>query len=55
MYFRFYGLRRTWLDICMKTPALEDPLTGNMGNGSEYVCNVNSSSVTIFSDHFKGK
>ena len=27
MYFRKYGLRKTWLDESLKTPVLEDPLT----------------------------
>ena len=32
MYFGNYGLRKTWLDICVRRPVSEDPLTGNMVN-----------------------
>ena len=30
MYFRSYGLRKTWLDKCLKSPLSEDPSTSNM-------------------------
>ena len=33
MYFRNYGLRKKWLDKCLKSPASEDPSTSNMVNG----------------------
>ena len=33
MYFRNYGLRKTWLDKCLKIPYSDEPLTGNMVNG----------------------
>ena len=32
MYFRTYGLRKTWLDKCLKSPVSEDPSTSNMVN-----------------------
>ena len=32
MYFSTYGLRKTWLDKCLKSPVSEDPLTSNMGD-----------------------
>ena len=32
MYFRNYGLPKTWLDQCLKTPVSEDPLKSNMVN-----------------------
>ena len=32
MYFRNYGLRNTWLDKCLKSPASEYPLTSNIVN-----------------------
>ena len=35
MYFRKYGLRKTWLDESLKTPVLEDPLTRNLVNEPE--------------------
>ena len=36
MYFRNYGLRKTWLDKCVKNSVLEDPSTGNMVNGPKH-------------------
>ena len=30
------------------------PLTGNMVNGFKHCCDLNHSTVTIFSDHFEG-
>ena len=33
MYFGNYKLRKTWLDICLKSPVSEDPLRNNMVNG----------------------
>ena len=54
MHFRNYGLRKMRLDICLKGPLLEDPLTGNMVNGPKHCCYLNDSTVAIFSDHFEG-
>ena len=54
MYFRNKGLRKTWLDICLKSPVSKDPLTGNMVNGPKHCCDLNGSTVTLFSDHFEG-
>ena len=31
--FSTYGLRKTWLDKCLKTLVSEDPLTSKMENG----------------------
>ena len=53
MYFRYSGLRRTSLDICLKSPALGDPLTSNMVRGSKHFCYLKDSIVTISSDHLK--
>ena len=54
MYFRNYGLQKTWLDICLKSPVSDDPLTGNMVNGIKHCCNLNDRTITIFSDYFEG-
>ena len=54
MYFRNYTLRKKWLDICLNSPVSEDPLKGNMVNGPKHCCNLNDSTLTIFSDHFEG-
>ena len=48
MYFRTYGLSKTWLDKCLKSPVSEDPLTGNMLNGWKHCFNLNDSALTIF-------
>ena len=32
IYFRIYGLRKTWLDKCLKSPVKEHPSTVNMPN-----------------------
>ena len=32
MYFRNYGLRKTWLDQCLKSPVSEDPSKSKMVN-----------------------
>ena len=54
MYFRKYGLRKTWFDICLKSLVSENPLTGNMVNGPKHFCNINDNALTIFIDHFEG-
>ena len=47
-------MRKTWLDICPKSPLSKDPLTANMVNGFKHCCNLDNSTVTIFTDHFGG-
>ena len=37
MYFRYYRLRKTWLDQRLKSPVSEDPLKSNMENAPKYV------------------
>ena len=32
MYFQNYGLRKTWLDNCLKSPFSEEYLTKNIVN-----------------------
>ena len=54
MYFRNYRFRKTWLDIYLKNLNSNDPLTGNMVNGPKYCCDLNGSTVLLFSDHFEG-
>ena len=51
MYFRYYGLRKTWLDKCLKSAVSEYPSTSNMVNWSEHCSYVNGKSFTIFMDH----
>ena len=54
MYFGNYGLRKTWLDICLKSLNSKDPLTGNMINRPRHCCEMKGSTVLLFSDHFEG-
>ena len=37
MYFWNYGLRKTWLDQRLKSPASEEPLKSNMENAPKSV------------------
>ena len=46
MYFQNYGLRKTWLDKCLKSLVWEDPWTGNMVNGSKHWFISNDSMLT---------
>ena len=36
MYLRTYGLPKTWLDKCLKSPVLEEPSRGNKLNGLKH-------------------
>ena len=54
MCFWNYGLRKTWLDICLESRVLEDPLRGNMINGLKNCCILNDSTIALFSYHFEG-
>ena len=55
MYFRNYGLQKTWLDIAIKSPVSAYPFTSNMVNRPKHCWNLNNSTVTIFGDHFEEK
>ena len=55
MFSRYYRHGKAWLDIFLKSPVSEDPLTGKMVSGSKDCCNLNGRTVTIFSDNFDGK
>ena len=48
MYFRNYGLPKTWLDQCVKSPVSEDPLKSNMVNAPKHCLNFKDSPFTIF-------
>ena len=37
-----------------KSPVSKEPLRGNMVNGFKHCCDLNHSTVTIFSDNFEG-
>ena len=48
MYFSTSGLRKTWLDKCLKKPVSGNPLASNMANGPKHCWNLNGSNFTIF-------
>ena len=54
MYFWTYGLRKTCLDKCLKSPLSEDPSRSNMVNRSKHCSNLNDSTFTIFIDPSEG-
>ena len=45
MYFRNYGLPKTWLYKCLKSAVSGDPSTGNTANGLKHCVNLNSSTL----------
>ena len=51
MYFWTYGLRKTWLDKCLKSPFSDNPSTINMVNVPKHCWNLNDSTFTIFICH----
>ena len=53
MYFGNYGLPKTWLDQCLKSPFSEDPSKRNMVNAPKHCSNLNKSTFTIFNDHWE--
>ena len=53
MYFRNCGLRKTWLDKCLKSAVEDHPLKNNMVNGAKHVSNLISGTSTMSIDHCK--
>ena len=45
MYFRNYGLPKTWLDQCLKSPVSEDPTKSNMINVLKDCSNLKDTSL----------
>ena len=45
MYVRNYGLPKTWLDQCLKSPASDDPTKSNMDNAPKYSANLDDTSL----------
>ena len=54
MYFRNYGLRKTWLNNCLKSRVWEEHSTSNMINGLKLCENLNDITFTIHFDHWEG-
>ena len=45
MYFRNYGLPKTWLDQCLKSPVSEDSTKSNMVNANKHCTNLKDTSL----------
>ena len=45
MYFRNYGLPKTWLDQCLKSPVSEDSTKSSMVNVPKYCRNLKETSL----------
>ena len=45
MYFRNYGLPKTWLDQCLKSTVSEDPTKSNMVNTPKHCSNLKDTSL----------
>ena len=45
MYFRNYGLPKTWLDECLKSLVSDDPTKSNMVNGPKHCANLKDTSL----------
>ena len=45
MYFRNYGLPKTWLDQCLKSPVSENPTKSNMVNATKHCANLKDTSL----------
>ena len=52
MYFGNYGLPKTWLDQCLKSPVSEYPSKSNMVNAPKHCSNLKDSPFAIFIDHW---
>ena len=53
MYFGNYGLPKTWLDQCLKSPLSEDPTKSNMVNAPKHCSNLKDTTFTIFINHLE--
>ena len=51
MYFRNYGLPKTWQDQILKSPVSENPSKSNMVNAPKHCSHLKDSPFTIFMDH----
>ena len=45
MYFRNYGLPKTWLDQCLKSPVSDDPSKSNIVNPLKLCSNLKETSL----------
>ena len=54
MYFRYYGLRKIWLDQCLKSAVSREPSESNMVNAPKHCWNLHDSTFTIIIDRSEG-
>ena len=53
MYFRNYGLPKTLLYQCLKSPVSEDPTKSNMVNAPKHCSNLRDTSFARFINHWE--
>ena len=53
MYFGNYGLPKTWLYQCLKSPVSEYPSKSNMVKVPKYYSNLKDGPLTILIDHWE--
>ena len=53
MYFGNYGIPKTWLDQCLKSPVSEYPSKSNMVNAAKHCSHLKVSTFTTFIDHWE--
>ena len=54
MYFRNYGLLKSRLGKCLRSPVSERPSAVNMLKSPKHCWNLNGSSFIMFSCHYEG-
>ena len=54
MYFRNYGLLKTWFYKCLKSAVSQYPSTRNMVNRPKHCSNLKGGTFTIFIGNCKG-
>ena len=53
MSFQNYGLPKTWLDQCLKSPVSEYSWKSKMVNAPKHCSNLKDNSFTTFIDHWE--
>ena len=53
MYFGNYGLPKTWLDQCLKSPVSKNLSKSKKVNSPKHCSNLKDSPLTIFFDHWE--
>ena len=54
MYWQNYGLRKVWLDRCLKSLVSDDLTTSHTVNGAKDCLNLYDSNLIIFIDQCEG-